>query len=139
MDDIPWLVAAGHYDEKTKHASLAAVYAYMDDVDVSKPFDIEDHAHMETGFDARKPVPAFGLAAAAYRAGASMAAVFGERELVTWAGLDPAVDGSVGQYPWNAGIVHVRKAMPDGGTKEKLEYLKTGLSEHVQAKAGKEI
>lgn len=132
MNDIPWLVAAGHYDKDTRHAALAAVYAYLDDVDVSKPFDIEDHAHMETGFDTHKPMPAFDLSAAAYRSGAAMATIFGERELIAWPGLDPAIDGAVGQYPGNAGVVRVRKAVPDGAVKQKLEYLKAGLSRHVE-------
>lgn len=131
MNDIPWLVAAGQYDKNTGHAALAAVYAYLDDVDVSKPFDIEDHAHMETGFDTHKPVPAFDLSTAAYRSGASMAAVFGERRLMAWSGLDEAVDAAVGQYPGNAGTVMIQADTPDEGTRRKLLYLKDGLSKHA--------
>lgn len=134
MNDAPWLVAAGHYDENTKHAALAAVYAYLDDVDISKPFDIEDHAHMETGFDTHKPVPGFDLATAAYRSGASMAPMFGESRLDAWAGLDPAVGSAVGQYPGNAGIISVRKTVPDD-VKQKLEYLRDGLAERAKARA----
>lgn len=135
MEDIPWLVAAAHYDENTGQAALAAVYAYLDDVDVSKPFDIEDHAHMETGLGLKPGISQEELSAAAYRSGAAMAGIFGERRLEAWSGLDDAIDAAVGQYPENAGTVLVSESVPGEGARKKLEYLRDGLFEYVKTKS----
>lgn len=136
--DTPWMVSAGRLDPDTRKARLASVFFEPGDADLSRPFDIEDYVHVETGFDASAAAPAGLLLKAALASGTYAAKLLGEDEVRIWPELCADAGGLPELAADNDGGARTVPSEPDAGLKAEMAYLRDGLEAYLALRPGKQ-
>lgn len=129
--DTPWMVSAWRLDPDAQKARLASVFFEPGDAGLSKPFDIEDYAHVETSFDASAATPAGLLLKAALASGTYAAKFLGEDEVRIWPELCTKAGGLPELIANNDGSAMIVPSEPDAGLKAEMAYLLDGLEAYL--------